>query len=181
MRERGGARGHAEQHSTMRVHGTFDLFKEPMKRTHLSLYQQATKHGGNVSDGRRKAHHQRYARSFVCVTMGTHTIKYWPLKSCPNICGVTQMTLRTWIKHHIINLEKMHRMWVMTRAEMHAIGRAVKKHRAGTTRHNQLSEAFLEDLASNLAAVRYALSKLQKRTQLTEEELRIMQPSLQGK
>lgn len=113
--------------------------------------------------------------------MGTHTVKYWPLKSCPNDCGVTQMTLRTWIKHQIIVVPKMYRMWVMTRAEMHAIGRAVRKHRPGKTRHNQLDPAFLVELATNLAVVRYALSKLQKRMTLTEEELTMLQPSLQEK
>ncbi len=112
---------------------------------------------------------------------GQHLIRFYPLKNCLRLTGLTNQTLRTWIKERVITCYKMHRMWVMCKAEQDALGAVVRKHHADT-KHGVITPALRRDAIEALTAVRIALDTLARpKLELSEEQRQLIQISLQDR
>lgn len=152
-----------------------------LSRAQLKLYTEAHKPSAN-GDARHGADHNRRHRSFVRVQYGPYEIKFYPIKEWPQNVGVTNQTLRTWLKRRVITAYTMHHMYVMCKAEQVALAEIVRKHRLNQLRHTEISQEMRQDCIQALTKVRTALDTLRyPNLDFTEEHRMLLQPSIGDK
>ena len=136
--------------------------------------------GASDSDARLGAKHTRIRRGFVPVNKGIYTVRFWPLKDCVHRVGVSNQTLRAWIKNNVITVYKMYRMYVMSKAEQEALGAVVRRYHVGTKRHKEISDEFIQEARKALLDVRIALDSLgNPEVPMSEKMWELVQPSIQ--
>ena len=147
-------------------------------KAQLKLYEQANRPVVS-EDARVGANHDRHNRSFVRVPHGRYSIKFYPIKNWPAVTGITNQTFRTWIKRKVITAYLMHRMYVMSRAELEALASVIRKHRLAGLRHTEITDEMRTDCYNALTAVRLALDSLKRPDiTLTAEQMKLLQPSI---
>jgi hypothetical protein len=116
-------------------------------------------------------------RSFIRVQYGPHTVVFYPLKEWVAVVGVSNPTLRSWLKARVITAYIMHRMPVMCKAEIHALRKAIDE--CGFHRKQLTFDATFPPTAMRLLTeVRTALDKVKRNMPLTENERLLILPSL---
>jgi len=152
----------------------------PLTEAQLRLYQKGVpglRAKPSDSDTRFGSTYERLNRSFIRVTYGSHTIVFYPLKEWPSTVGVSNPTLRAWIKSGTITAFVMHRMPVMNKAEMLALRKAVDQ--CGFHRKQVTFDAKFKPMAMTLLTeVRTSFDKLKRGMILSDHEYALILPSV---
>ena len=150
-------------------------------RAILAAYETLQK-GRPVSvrdgDSRLGSKHNRRNRSFIRVAYADREVVFYPVKLWAAIVGVSSVTLRHWLNRQIIAAYKMHGMYVMCRAELHALKAVVAKWYGTRDLHNAIEPAFQHDLKQALAEVRFALDTFKRGLPMTPAQQTLIEPSL---
>jgi hypothetical protein len=63
----------------------------------------------------------------VIIDYGKRSFKFYPINQWPERLGVTNPTLREWIRRHMLVPTKKHGMYLLSMAELHAVRRVIDK------------------------------------------------------
>lgn len=111
----------------------------------------------SADDERFGSTHSRRNRSFVLVPHGNKVVRFLPPKFWQQTSGVSQVTIRAWIRKGYISTFTMYGMHVMCKAELLVIRDVTSRWWGRQSVHSDTNPAFKKDLQDALRSVRAAL------------------------
>jgi hypothetical protein len=141
------------------------------------LYAQG--HSDHDPDDKRfGTRHKRIRRGFVDIDYGKRCIRFYPINRWPEAIGVTNPTLREWIRRGMLVPTKVHSMYVLSKAEMVEVRKVVDAYGLSSKAHitDEIATKVRSAHAQVLGAYEY-LRKLCKQP-LPEHLRQLILPSL---